>query len=38
MATNISSTALDFDTIKSSLKTYFAQQSEFADYDFETSG
>ena len=38
MATNISSTELDFETIKSSLKTYFAQQAEFADYNFETSG
>jgi len=38
MATNITSTALDFDTIKNSLKTYFAQQPEFSDYNFETSG
>lgn len=38
MATNITSTALDFDTIRSSLKTYFAQQPEFSDYNFEASG
>lgn len=37
MAT-IQSTDLDFDNIKSNLKTYFQQQSEFADYDFEASG
>ena len=29
---------LDFDQIKSKLKTYFRQQSEFADYDFDASG
>jgi len=34
----IKSTDLDFETIKSSLKTYFQQQSEFSDYDFEASG
>ena len=38
MATAIQSTRLDFDQIKNSLKTYFAQQSEFTDYDFEASG
>ena len=38
MATNIQSTALDFDSIKDQLKTYFESQSEFADYDFEASG
>lgn len=37
MAT-IQSTDLDFDTIKTSLKTYLQAQSEFADYDFEASG
>ena len=31
----INSSDLDFDQIKSNLKTYFQQQSEFADYDFE---
>jgi len=36
--TVIRSSQLDFDQIKSSLKTYFAQQSEFSDYDFEASG
>ena len=29
---------LDFDTIKTNLKTYLNQQSEFQDYDFEGSG
>ena len=38
MATNITSTQLDFDNIKNKLKTYFAQQDEFSDYDFEASG
>ena len=37
MAT-IQSTQLDFDAIKNSLKTYFAQQPEFTDYNFEASG
>ena len=38
MATNIQSTQLDFDAIKTKLKTYLAQQTEFADYNFEASG
>jgi hypothetical protein len=38
MATNITSTQLDFENIKSSLKTFFKAKSEFADYDFEASG
>ena len=38
MATNVTSTQLDFTTIKDSLKTYLSQQSEFADYNFEASG
>lgn len=38
MATNITSTALDFNNIKNKLKTYLAAQPEFADYDFEASG
>ena len=29
---------LDFDTIKTNLKLYLKQQSEFQDYDFEGSG
>jgi len=29
---------LDFDTIKTNLKSYLKQQSEFTDYDFEGSG
>ena len=33
MATTIKSSALDFDIIKANLKNYFAQQSEFSDYD-----
>jgi len=31
-------TQLDFDNIKSNLKTYLKGQSEFTDYDFEGSG
>ena len=31
-------TELDFDTIKSNLKTFLNQQTEFTDYDFEGSG
>lgn len=38
MATNISSTALDFEDIKSRLKTYLQAQDQFRDYDFEASG
>ena len=38
MATTIKSTALDFETIKSNLKTFFKSKSEFSDYDFEGSG
>tara|TARA_R110002096_G_scaffold96692_4_gene215734 strand:+ start:503 stop:2350 length:1848 start_codon:yes stop_codon:yes gene_type:complete len=38
MATTINSTALDFANIKTNLKTYLANTTEFADYDFEASG
>jgi len=38
MATTIKSTALDFNNIKSNLKSYLAAQDEFADYNFEASG
>lgn len=38
MATNITSTALDFQNIKDKLKTYLAKQDEFSDYDFEGAG
>jgi len=38
MATTINSTALDFINIKTNLKTYLKNTSEFADYDFEASG
>ena len=38
MATTIQSTNLDFDDIKSRLKTYLQAQTEFADYDFDASG
>jgi len=38
MATTINSTALDFANIKSNLKTYLQNTSEFSDYDFEASG
>ena len=31
-------TELDFDSIKSNLKTYLKGQTEFTDYDFEGSG
>jgi len=31
-------TALDFDDIKSSIKTYLRTRNEFSDYDFEGSG
>ena len=37
MATTIKSTALDFDNIKSNLKTFLASKNEFTDYDFESS-
>ena len=35
MTTTIKSTELDFFEIKESLKTYFKQQDEFKDYDFD---
>ena len=39
MASNrLTVTDLDFDTIKTNLKTYLQAQSEFTDYDFEASG
>lgn len=38
MATTINSTNLDFNSIKNNLKTFLAQQDEFADYNFEASG
>ena len=38
MATTINSTALDFQNIKTNLKTYLRNTTEFADYDFEASG
>jgi len=38
MSTIIRSSDLDFDAIKTNLKTFFKQQSEFTDYDFEASG
>lgn len=38
MTTTIQSTNLDPAQIKQRLKTYFQQQPEFADYDFEGSG
>ena len=39
MASNkLQITDLEFDTIKSNLKTYLAAQTQFADYDFEGSG
>jgi len=38
MATTINSSDLDFNSIKTNLKTYLKQQSEFKDYDFDASG
>ena len=38
MATNLKVTELDFDDIKSNLKAYLKQQTEFNDYDFDGSG
>jgi hypothetical protein len=38
MADRLNVTELDFDTIKSNLKTFLKQQSEFSDYDFEGAG
>ena len=38
MADRLNVTPLDFDTIKSNLKQFLKQQSEFSDYDFEGSG
>ena len=37
METNIESTSLDFEAIRSSLKTYFEADEQFADYNFEGS-
>ena len=38
MVTDISSTELDFESIRTSLKNYFAADDQFSDYDFEGSG
>ena len=38
MAERTDITELDFDAIKSNLKTFLSKQSEFTDYDFEGSG
>ena len=38
MADRLNVTELDFDSIKSNLKNFLRQQSEFQDYDFEGSG
>ena len=38
MATTIKSSALDFANIKSNLKNFLANSTEFADYNFEASG
>ena len=38
MADRLKVTELDFDQIKSNLKTFLKQQSQFQDYDFEGSG
>ena len=38
MATKLEISELDFDGIKSNLKTFLSQQDEFTDYNFEGSG
>ncbi len=38
MADRLNVTELDFDSIKTNLKEYLRQQTEFQDYDFEGSG
>ncbi|CAB4124110.1 baseplate wedge subunit [uncultured Caudovirales phage] len=38
MATKLSVADLDFDVIKTNLKTYLRSQSQFSDYDFEGAG
>jgi hypothetical protein len=38
MAEKLQATELDFEDIKSNLKTYLKNQSEFSDYNFEGSG
>lgn len=38
MADRLNVTELDFDQIKTNLKTFLQQQNEFQDYDFEGSG
>jgi len=38
MADRLNVTELDFDQIKSNLKTFLKQQNEFQDYDFEGAG
>lgn len=38
MADRLKVTELDFDTIKTNLKNFLKQQTEFQDYDFEGSG
>lgn len=38
MVSRLKVTELDFDTIKSNLKAFLQQQSEFTDYDFEGAG
>ena len=38
MATKVDISELDFDGIKTNLKTFLSQQTEFQDYDFEGAG
>jgi len=38
MATTITSTSLDFNSIRNNLKRWLEQKPEFADYNFEASG
>ena len=37
MANRLKVTELDFDTIKTNLKSFLKQQQQFQDYDFEGS-
>ena len=38
MASKLDISTLDFDQVKTNLKTFLSQQDEFRDYDFEGSG
>ena len=38
MVDRLKVTELDFDTIKTNLKSFLRQQRQFSDYDFDGSG